>query len=157
MTSNLLPPTPNVVRRGQIYWVDWSPGRGSEQQGHRPALVISLDSFNKVMDTVVVAAMTTKVKESTRNGTSPVTLFLPKGDPMDVEGSVLGFQVMTVSKMRLDKLAGEISREQQLEVDKILATSFGLKVVAPATPPVASVQTGPPRPGPPGNLTRPQG
>lgn len=133
--------------------MDWNPGRGSEQQGHRPALVISLDSFNKVMDTVVVAALTTTVKESTRSGKSPVTLFLPQGEPLEKEGSVLGFQVMTVSKMRLEGLAGAISKEQQLQVDRILATSFGLKISSPASAPAP---VGPPRPRPPGTLSKPE-
>lgn len=137
--------------------MDWSPGRGSEQQGHRPALVVSLDSFNKVMDTVVVAALTTTVKDSTRNGTSPVTLFLPQGDPMDREGSVLGFQVMTISKMRLEDYAGEISAGQQTQVDKILATSFGLTgpVMPRAITAPAPAPAGPPRPRPPGTLSKP--
>jgi mRNA-degrading endonuclease toxin of MazEF toxin-antitoxin module len=84
------------------------------------------------MNTVVVAAMTTTVNVSTRNGTSPITLFLPAGEPMDVEGSVLGFQIMTVDKMRLEKLAGCISPEQQLQVDKIIRMSFGLGSSSPA-------------------------
>jgi mRNA-degrading endonuclease toxin of MazEF toxin-antitoxin module len=107
------------------------------------------------MHTVVVAALTTKVKDSTRNGTSPVTLFLPEGEPMDREGAVLGFQIITISKMRLEDLAGEISPEQQAQVDKILATSFGLTAPPKVTPSSASVSAGPPRPGPPGILSRP--
>ena len=31
------------IKRGEIYWVDWNPGRGSEQSGLRPALVIQND------------------------------------------------------------------------------------------------------------------
>ncbi len=34
------------VRRGQIWLVDWSPGRGSKQLGQRPALVIQTDAAN---------------------------------------------------------------------------------------------------------------
>ena len=33
-------------RRGEIWDVNWSPGRGAEQQGTRPALVIQNDRGN---------------------------------------------------------------------------------------------------------------
>ncbi len=29
-----------MVKRGEIYMVDFNPARGSEQAGHRPALII---------------------------------------------------------------------------------------------------------------------
>jgi len=36
----------NEVYRGDIWIVDWSPGRGSEQTGTRPAVVIQTDAAN---------------------------------------------------------------------------------------------------------------
>src|SRR5438270_2607000 len=42
-SSRMSPPNP---RRGEIWLVDWSPGRGSEQLGRRPALVIQTDAAN---------------------------------------------------------------------------------------------------------------
>ena len=32
-----------VIRKGSIYWVDFSPGKGSEPIGRRPGLVIQND------------------------------------------------------------------------------------------------------------------
>jgi len=52
------------VKRGEIYWVDWSPGRGSEQLGLRPALVIQNDTGNKFSPTTIVAALTTTMEKS---------------------------------------------------------------------------------------------
>jgi mRNA interferase MazF len=48
---------PPVIRRGQIWLVDWSPGRGSEQLGQRPAIVIQTDAANsnpRYPNTIVV-------------------------------------------------------------------------------------------------------
>ncbi|GAC1525016.1 MAG: hypothetical protein NVS3B14_24090 [Ktedonobacteraceae bacterium] len=45
----LAPPAPlphPSPRRGEIWDVNWSPGRGAEQQGTRPALVIQNDRGN---------------------------------------------------------------------------------------------------------------
>ena len=50
---------PQEVRRGEIYWVDWNPARGSEQGGTRPALVIQNDIGNRFSPNTIVASVTT--------------------------------------------------------------------------------------------------
>ncbi len=44
--SSLLPFSPPNPRRGEIWDVNWSPGRGAEQKGTRPALIIQNDRGN---------------------------------------------------------------------------------------------------------------
>lgn len=46
------------VRRGEVYWVEFSPVKGSEQGGLRPALIVQNDVGNSHSPTTVVAAMT---------------------------------------------------------------------------------------------------
>jgi mRNA interferase MazF len=46
------------VRRGEIYWVEFSPVKGSEQGGLRPALVVQNDVGNRASPTTIVAAIT---------------------------------------------------------------------------------------------------
>lgn len=47
-----------TVRRGEIYWVEFDPVKGSEQGGLRPALVVQNDVGNRYSPTTVVAAIT---------------------------------------------------------------------------------------------------
>ena len=47
-----------TVRRGEIYWVEFSPVKGSEQGGLRPALVVQNDIGNRHSPTTVVVAIT---------------------------------------------------------------------------------------------------
>ena len=47
-----------TVRRGEIYWVQFDPVKGSEQGGLRPALVVQNDTGNRFSPTTVVAAIT---------------------------------------------------------------------------------------------------
>jgi mRNA interferase MazF len=49
------------VRRGEIYWVEFDPVKGSEQGGRRPALVVQHDIGNAYSPTTVVAAITRTV------------------------------------------------------------------------------------------------
>ena len=46
------------VRRGEIYWVAFSPVKGSEQDGLRPALVVQNDVGNRYSPTTIVVAIT---------------------------------------------------------------------------------------------------
>ena len=46
------------VRRGEIYWVEFDPVKGSEQGGLRPALVVQNDVGNRYSSTTVVVAIT---------------------------------------------------------------------------------------------------
>lgn len=49
--------------RGEVWVVDLSPVRGREQAGRRPALVVSVDMFNRgPAELVVVLPITTKEK-----------------------------------------------------------------------------------------------
>ena len=47
-----------TVRRGEIYWVEFDPVKGSEQGGLRPALVVQNDVGNRYSPTTVVVAIT---------------------------------------------------------------------------------------------------
>ena len=47
-----------IVRRGEIYWVEFDPVKGSEQGGMRPALIVQNDVGNRFSPTTVVAAIT---------------------------------------------------------------------------------------------------
>jgi mRNA interferase MazF len=49
------------VKRGEIYWVEFDPVKGSEQGGLRPALVVQNDTGNRYSTTTVVAAITRTV------------------------------------------------------------------------------------------------
>ena len=52
-----------VIRKGSIYWVDFSPGKGSEPIGRRPGLVIQNDILNDSnINTVIMLAITSTMK-----------------------------------------------------------------------------------------------
>ncbi len=84
------------VRRGQIFWVDFEPSRGSEQAGRRPALVIQNDVGNRYSPNTIVAAMTTKLGDKAY----PTEVRL-SDDLFGKPSVVLCAQVLTVSQERL--------------------------------------------------------
>lgn len=47
-----------VIRQGSIYWIDFSPGKGSEPKGRRPGLVIQDNVLNdSKLNTVIVLVL----------------------------------------------------------------------------------------------------
>ena len=48
--------------RGDIFYADLEPVRGSEQGGVRPVLIIQNDIGNRHSPTVIVAAITSRIK-----------------------------------------------------------------------------------------------
>ncbi len=51
-----------VPSRGDIVWLEFNPQAGSEQAGTRPALVISLKSYNQKVGLSLFCPITSKVK-----------------------------------------------------------------------------------------------
>ena len=48
------------ILRGDIYWADLNPVRGSEQAGLRPVVILSHDVFNERSGTVIAVAITSR-------------------------------------------------------------------------------------------------
>src|SRR5437016_14015165 len=111
-------------RRGEIWDVNWSPGRGAEQQGMRPALIIQNDRGNASLSypLTIVASMSRTERElplhvritpSEENGLTDFT---------DVKCE----QIMTIEKSRLIRRRGSISPEELSRVDVALKLSLSL-------------------------------
>jgi mRNA interferase MazF len=109
------------VKRGGIYWVDWSSGRGSEQQGKRPALVIQNDIGNKYGTTIVAACSTAPERRF------PFVVRLTaeeSGLPKDC--SVNLSRILTIDVSRLLSRAGKLGEDKMAEVDEAIRISLGL-------------------------------
>jgi mRNA interferase MazF len=92
------------ILRGDIYWADLNPVRGSEQAGHRPVLVISEDIFNERSGTVIALAITSQHQKAG----FPLTFYLSKSD-LPKESWVKISQIRTLSTQRLGAKLGHVS------------------------------------------------
>ena len=109
-------------RRGEVWTVNFSPGRGSEQRGTRPALVIQNDVGNQYAATTIVATITSQIK------IYPVTVPLKKGDGGLTKPSMVNLaQILTVDKTRLRKRIGKLSADQVNRVTAALKVSLELE------------------------------
>lgn len=100
----------NLVR-GEIYWADLNPVRGSEQSGVRPVLIISNDLFNRRSGTVIAIAITS---QKPRAG-FPLTFPLPD-DCLPRPSWVKISQVRTISVERIGKRVGQVDPLELIQI-----------------------------------------
>lgn len=112
-----------LVKRGDLYWVNLNPTRGSEQAGRRPVLVIQNDIGNEVAPTTIVAPVTTK----SFSKEYPTNVHLPRGiSGLKSDSTVLLSQIRTVDKSRLEKKIGYLTDLYLEKVDRAIKISLGL-------------------------------
>jgi mRNA interferase MazF len=114
----------DLPKRGEIWLLDWSPSRGSEQAGLRPALIVQTDAANsnpRYPNTIVLAV-------STKGKPVPFHVLM---EPDNINGlAEVSFvkceQILTVSKERLVKKLGAVGAEEMQKVKR--AVSLVLEV-----------------------------
>jgi mRNA interferase MazF len=98
------------VQRFEVLLISLDPTKGSEIKKTRPCLIISPDEMNKYIRTVIIAPMTSTIKNYP---TRVTTSFQGK------KGQIVLDQIRTVDKSRLIKSLGTISSSAE---EKVLST-----------------------------------
>ncbi|MDL2301062.1 type II toxin-antitoxin system PemK/MazF family toxin [Lachnospiraceae bacterium OttesenSCG-928-D06] len=111
------------IRRGDIFMVELGEGCGTEQSGTRPGLVLQNNTGNKHSPSLVIAALTCKMKKNKL----PTHVFLPEVDGQISGSTVLLEQIRTIDKERLIRYMGHIESESYMQqINKALCISIGL-------------------------------
>ena len=103
------------MKQGEIWYADLNPSKGSEQAGLRPVVIMSGNLLNNYLNAVIVAPLTTKVKNYKGN---PV-LIPSKTNGLKNESELLVFHIRSVSKDRLINRLGSI---EKTDIEKAVKT-----------------------------------
>ena len=124
-----------VVKRGEIYWVEFDSVKGSEQGGLRPALIVQQDIGNQYSPTTVVVAITRTLPPRPYPF---VVVVDPEESGLPARSAINCSQIATVQKdepgSRLRPWSGEhevrpigqLSARKMAEVDQALRYNLGL-------------------------------
>lgn len=104
------------MSQGEIWYANLNPTKGSEQAGIRPVVILSGNLLNKHLPFVIVAPLTTKVKNYKGN---PV-LIPNKANGLKQKSEVLVFHIRSVSKDRLTEKAGVVEKTELAQAMKTL-------------------------------------
>ena len=107
--------TARAPERGDVVWLQFNPQAGSEQAGHRPALVISPKSYNQRVGLALVCPITSRIKGY------PFEVELPR--EMETEGAILCDQIKSLDwRIRSAKRIGSVPPPVMQEITaRILA------------------------------------
>ncbi len=113
MSQPALPPMP--VERGDVWWVDLDPTRGSEIRKTRPAVVLTVNALNQARRTVVVVPLST--------GPAPRPPIVVPAASAGTGSVAVCDQVRAVDKTRLTRRSG------RLTMTDLHAIEAGVRVV----------------------------
>lgn len=85
--------------------------RGSDQAGIRPCVVVSPDSMNEQLNTIVVVPLTTKKKDWPTRVDTLID---------EVEGQAICEQIRTVSKKRLKNKISKLRISEIIQIKLVL-------------------------------------
>lgn len=107
-----------TLKRGEVYWVSFDPARGGEIQKTRPAVIVSNDHANLLLNRVQVVPIT--------SNTSKV---FPSEALITVNGrtsKAAADQIRTVSKHRLKERIGTLTSDDMNKVELAILIQLGM-------------------------------
>jgi mRNA interferase MazF len=123
--SSQQPPVQPPIQIGDIFMVDWSPGRGSEETGERPAVVVQNNAFNanpKYPNTIAVTV-------SKHGRRIPTHVEIPKSTENGLREPISYAkceQLFTIDKARLGRKVGKVTPEQLDGISRALKRVMSL-------------------------------
>lgn len=105
-------------KRGEIIWVNLEPAIGGESQKNRPGLIISNDIGNELSSIVIVAPITSKIK----NIYPFEVKIVVQGKP----AKIMLNQCRAIDKSRLGKKINNIDTETMKAVEEAIKIVFSL-------------------------------
>jgi len=106
-----------MIKRGDIYWADLSDALGYETQHTHPCLVISNDIQNRIGKRIIIAPLTSKIKNH-----YPFEVVIAK-----LKSKVMLDQVRVITIKRLGKKRiSWLNNEEMKQVDLALHLALGI-------------------------------
>jgi mRNA interferase MazF len=107
-----------LIKRGEVWWVDFNPSIAGEIQKTRPAVIISNDFANEVSNRLQVVPITSNISKC-----YPCETYILVNDK---KSKAMADQIMTVSKQRLKSKIGIVSNSEMMLIEKIIKLQLQL-------------------------------
>jgi mRNA interferase MazF len=108
------------LKRGEVYWLAFDPAVGGEIQKTRPAVIVSNDVANSVLNRMLVVPLSSQ----TARVYPGETLVNLNGE----KRKAMADQLRTASKQRFRSRLGQISAEDMRLIEGAILLQLGIKV-----------------------------
>ena len=114
-----------TAKRGEIWYAELNPIRGSEQAGLRPVLVVQNDTINRFTTTLIAVPFTTNL----RRAALPSCVQIAEGEGgLTADSVLLCHQLRALDQSRMRDKLGEVSEETMAAVDACLLFTLGISL-----------------------------
>jgi len=106
-------------RRGEVWWVSFDPSLGGEIQKTRPAVVVSNNAANEVLNRVIVVPLTSQTSK-----------LYPGEAFVELNGEkrkAMADQIITAAKQRLRSRLGHLSAADMTSVESAILLQLGMR------------------------------
>ncbi len=107
------------MKRGEIWWVEFAASIGGEIKKRRPAVIISINISNKILNRVQIIPLTSNISRIY----PPEALITFKKKPC----KAMADQIQTASKKRLIKKIEKLSNNDMESIEMIIKLQLGLR------------------------------
>lgn len=106
-------------KRAEVYWVSFDPSVGGEVRKTRPAIILSNDVANAVLNRLIVLPLSSKTDR------------LYPGEVLvhvnHQPSKAMSDQLTTISKLRLQKRITRITEEEMTRVEQAVLLQLGIR------------------------------
>lgn len=114
------------MKRGEIYYADLSPVKGSEQGGLRPVIIVQNDVGNLHSPTTIVCPITSRMGKTKIPTHLYLSNYMLADGNLAIHGLILAEQVRVIDKSRLSTYMGSLKPERMEDLNRVLKVSLGL-------------------------------
>ena len=97
-----------ALRRGEICLVNFNPAKGGEIGRLRPAIVMSDQTDNTLLDTVIVIPLSTVIEKDAL----PYRFFIHAREKLERDCDACIYEIRALSKTRVKEKLAELSRDE---------------------------------------------
>jgi len=109
-----------IYKRGDIVIINLNPKKGDEVGKIRPAVIISGNEENEILDTLIVMPLSTKLIDDME----PYRFRIKKRENLKEDSDILINHIRTISKKRVVKKIANLSKEEYEKIIENLCKNF---------------------------------
>jgi mRNA interferase MazF len=110
-----------LMKRGEVWWINFNPSVGGEIKKQRPAVIVSNDASNQYLNRLQVVPLTSNVDK-----VYPSEAVVKVGRR---KSKAVADQLTTVSKLRLTNRMGRLSGSDLAKVEHVIMVQLGMETI----------------------------